>query len=109
PQPAHWRDRTVAAETGDPASMLELYRTALACRRGQASLGDGPMAWLAAPDGVLAFTRGPSEDFACVVNLSGAPTEVPVAGHLLLSSGPLEDGLLPPRSEERRVGKECRS
>jgi alpha-glucosidase len=54
------------------------------------------MAWLAAPDGVLAFTRGPSEDFACVVNLSGAPTEVPVAGHLLLSSGPLEDGLLPP-------------
>jgi alpha-glucosidase len=96
PQPAHWRDRTVAAETGDPASMLELYRTALACRRGQASLGDGPMAWLAAPDGVLAFTRGPSEDFACVVNLSGAPTEVPVAGHLLLSSGPLEDGLLPP-------------
>jgi alpha-glucosidase len=96
PQPAHWRDMTVAAETGDPDSMLELYRTGLSCRRGQRSLGDGPIAWLDAPAGVLAFSRGAVEDFACVVNLSDTAVALPVAGRLLLSSGPLEDGLLPP-------------
>ena len=31
PQPADWKDRTVQAQTGDPHSMLELYRAALAC------------------------------------------------------------------------------
>ena len=30
PQPAEWKDRTVQAQTGDPNSMLELYRAAIA-------------------------------------------------------------------------------
>ena len=54
------------------------------------------MTWLDAPAGVLAFSRGAVEDFACVVNLSDTAVALPVAGRLLLSSGPLEDGLLPP-------------
>ena len=33
PQPAGWAALTVEAETGDPGSMLELYRTALRLRR----------------------------------------------------------------------------
>jgi alpha-glucosidase len=96
PQPRTWRDRTVEAESGDPDSMLELYRRALAARRGQPALGDGPFDWLPAPDSVLAFSRGRHAAFACVVNLSGVPIELPVNGTVVLSSGPLPDGLLPP-------------
>ena len=41
-----------------PRSMLALYRDALAVRRAEPGLGDGPMTWLDAPDDVLAFRRG---------------------------------------------------
>ncbi|MFC5801987.1 glycoside hydrolase family 13 protein [Streptomyces formicae] len=94
PQPPAWKDHTVAAETGDPDSMLELYRTALRIRRAEPALGDGPMAWLPAADGVLAFSRGPG--FACVVNLSDTAAELPDHTGPLLTSSPLDRGLLPP-------------
>jgi alpha-glucosidase len=67
PQPAGWAQWTVEAESGDPSSMLTLYRRALATRRAEPGLGDGPMAWLDAPADVLAFTRGDGR-FACVVD-----------------------------------------
>jgi alpha-glucosidase len=96
PQPAEWADRTVAAQDDDPDAMLNLYRTALAVRRAQAVLGDGPFAWLPAPDGVLAFSRGTDSSFVCVVNVSPGPVPLPVEGRVLLASGPLsDDGLLP--------------
>ncbi|MGW3045491.1 glycoside hydrolase family 13 protein [Kitasatospora sp. NPDC001159] len=93
PQPAQWKDHSVAAQSGDPDSMLELYRTALRLRRAEEGLGDGPMAWLPGDDGVLAFTR-PGR-FACVVNLADAPAELPPHRGVLLASAPLERGLLP--------------
>lgn len=93
PQPADWKDRTASAQTGDSASMLELYRAAIQARRADPALGDGELTWLPAPDGVLAFSRGGG--FACVVNLSAAPVPMPAQGELLLASGPLDDGLLP--------------
>jgi len=73
--------------------MLELYRTALRVRRGTPGLGDGPMAWLPSAPGVLAFTRGDS--FACVVNMSARPTQLPAHREVILASGPLDDGRLP--------------
>ena len=94
PQPAEWKDRTVQAQTGDPHSMLELYREALQIRRTEPALGDGDLHWLAAPADVLAFTRG--NGFACVVNLSDRPVALPAHDTRLLSSGPLENDLLPP-------------
>ncbi|MEU8569268.1 glycoside hydrolase family 13 protein [Streptomyces pathocidini] len=94
PQPPAWKDHTVAAEAGDPDSMLELYRAALRIRRTEPSLGDGTLTWLPSGDGVLAFAR--CEDFACVVNLSEAPVELPAHTGRLLTSGPLDRGLLPP-------------
>jgi alpha-glucosidase len=94
PQPAAWKDLTAAAQTGDPGSMLEFYRRALHRRRAEAGLGDGAMAWLASPDAVLAFSRGP--DFACVVNLSSEPVELPPHREVLLSSGSQLDGRLAP-------------
>ncbi|WP_340561869.1 glycoside hydrolase family 13 protein [Streptomyces sp. GSL17-111] len=95
PQPADWADLSVEAQTGDPDSTLELYRTALRIRREHADLGAGDaVTWLDAPAGVLAFRRG---DFVCTVNTTTAPVTLPeVPGRVLLASGPYAgDGVLP--------------
>ncbi len=102
PQPKEWRDLTADIETGDPDSMLELYRSALRIRRAEPALGDGPMTWLPAHDGaagsqsggVLAFDRG--SGVRCVCNLSSVPVDLPGHTAVLLASGPLADGQLPP-------------
>ncbi|AMW13705.1 alpha-glucosidase [Streptomyces qaidamensis] len=94
PQPDDWAGLGVEAQTGDPASMLELYRAALRIRRDHPALGDGGMTWLDTPEGVLAFRREPG--FVCVVNLSGAPYELPAHTALLLAAGPVEGGVLEP-------------
>jgi alpha-glucosidase len=97
PQPVQWRELTVEAQTSDPESMLELYRQALRIRRAEAALGehpDTPMTWRPAPDGVLVFDRG--DGLCCVANLSAAPFPLPGRAAVLLASGPLADGLLPP-------------
>jgi alpha-glucosidase len=101
PQPKDWRDLTVEAEAADPGSMLALYRQALAIRRAEPALGDGPMTWLPAADGVLALTRGAGlaggPALACVVNLSAAAVPLPAHAGVLLASGPLAAGdRLPP-------------
>ncbi|MGF0171004.1 glycoside hydrolase family 13 protein [Streptomyces sp. Marseille-Q5077] len=94
PQPADWAPHTVAAQSGDPDSMLELYRTALRLRREHPALGDGTMTWLETPEGVLAFSRDPG--FVCVVNLSAEPCPLPDHTSVLLASGPLEGAVLAP-------------
>jgi alpha-glucosidase len=95
PQPANWAASTVEAQTGDPASMLELYRSALKLRRAEPALGDGELSWLdGQPVGVLAFTRG--ENFACVDNLPSTPTELPPHTEVLLASEALAGNTLPP-------------
>jgi alpha-glucosidase len=43
---------------------------------------------------VLAFDRG--DGLCCVANLSAAPFPLPGRAAVLLASGPLADGLLPP-------------
>ncbi|HEU5032163.1 MAG TPA: DUF3459 domain-containing protein, partial [Spirillospora sp.] len=91
PQPADWKDLTVEAQEPDPGSMLNLYRAALAVRREH--LGDGAMTWLPSEENVLAFTR--DAGLTCMVNLGAAPVPLP-SGDVLLASGPLPDGLLPP-------------
>jgi alpha-glucosidase len=91
PQPAAWAALTVQAETGDPDSMLELYRSALRIRREHPQLATAALVWEPAPDGVLLLGRGPH--LRCTVNMSGAP--VRCEGKVLLSSHPLVDGALP--------------
>ncbi|WP_327262185.1 glycoside hydrolase family 13 protein [Streptomyces sp. NBC_01232] len=125
PQPAGWGDLSVAAQTGDPHSTLELYRAALELRRvmpglGAPEAGSGPgaesgpgagagpedeaaypcgMRWQSAPEGVLLFTR---PGFACTLNSRSVPVELPAPGRPVLSSAPVEtDGRtvrLPPDS-----------
>ncbi|MFD8548947.1 alpha-amylase family glycosyl hydrolase [Streptomyces sp. NPDC059649] len=86
PQPADWRALTVAAQTGDPSSTLELYRTALSLRRELPGLGDGEMRWQDAPDGVLAIAR---PGMLCTVNTLGHEIGIPLPGSPLLSSAPV--------------------
>ena len=100
PQPKDWRELTVAAESASPDSMLALYREALRIRRSSPALRDGPMSWQPSAGGVLAFDRIPAGAGAgglrCVANLSAVPVTLPAGATLLLSSGPLDGGLLPP-------------
>ncbi|MFD8753019.1 glycoside hydrolase family 13 protein [Kitasatospora sp. NPDC059577] len=84
PQPASWAELSVEAQTGDPTSTLELYRSALAVRRAQADLGAGTgVEWLDGPEGTLAFRRG---SFVCTVNTTGEPVRIAAPGTLLLAS-----------------------
>ena len=96
PQPRGWAPLSVAAQTGQPDSMLELYRTALHIRRHHPALGDGAMTWLDLPPTVLGFRREPG--FACVVNFGPDPIALAdvastwpgrPAPRVLLSSEPL--------------------
>jgi len=95
PQPASWAELTVAAQTGDPGSMLELFRRALALRHAHPALGDGELSWRPAPAGALTFAREPG--FACIANMSAEPIPLPAGVRLLIASGPLtKDGRVPP-------------
>ncbi|MFG2709437.1 glycoside hydrolase family 13 protein [Streptomyces goshikiensis] len=96
PQPAQWAGLSVEAQTGDPASTLELYRAALRIRHERADLGAGDaVQWLAAPAGVLAFRRG---DFVCTVNTTGEAVRLTPPGTALLASAapadPADPGVL---------------
>jgi alpha-glucosidase len=98
PQPAGWGELTAAAQIGDPASTVELYRSALRLRREHPALGAGTLRWLAAPsEHALAFARDPR--LACVVNLGPASVSIDGHGEPLLASTALPgDGTLPPDS-----------
>ncbi|MGW2028201.1 DUF3459 domain-containing protein, partial [Streptomyces decoyicus] len=89
PQPGDWAALTVEAQTGDPGSTLELYRTALSLRRAHPGLGAGDaVEWLDAPDGVLAFRR--PGGLVCTVNTTTAPARLPTPGRMLLASRQLD-------------------
>lgn len=98
PQPAGWAARSVAAETGDPASMLELYRAALRLRGDRPGLAGEGFGWLPAPDGILHFER--DAGLRVVVNLSADPFALPASRTDLLRSdapvGGAARDLLPP-------------
>jgi alpha-glucosidase len=94
PQPSDWSTMTAAAQAAEPESMLNLYRAALRVRRAEDALRTEPLAWLPSVTGVLAFTRG--AQFACVLNAGEAAVALPAHDAILLASGTLRDGALPP-------------
>jgi alpha-glucosidase len=93
PQPPEWKDRTVQAQTGDPNSMLELYRSAIRVRQAEPGLHQPSMTWLPSETGALAYARGP--EFACVVNMSDRAIALPDFQTCLLASSPLDGVSLP--------------
>ncbi|MFJ4343185.1 glycoside hydrolase family 13 protein [Streptomyces sp. NPDC088915] len=89
PQPDTWGTLSVQAQTGDAASTLEMYRSALALRRSHPALGSADnLRWLPSPDGVLIFERtlegGPA--FICTVNVTGEPVTIDTPGKALMAS-----------------------
>ena len=93
PQPAGWGARSVQAQEGDSTSMLMLYREALRLRRDVRALTAHDLRWQSSEPSVLTFARG--SDFVCVANLGDEMVELPDHSRVLLTSVPLENGLLP--------------
>jgi glycosidase len=104
----------VAAETGDPGSLLFRYRALIRARRGSEALRTGDLDLVAgAPAPVLAFVRrsggdtvlvahnlGPAEAAVAVPGLAGAEAEALLAdpGAALAKEGAGWRARLPPRS-----------
>jgi alpha-glucosidase len=94
PMPAEYAGLTVAEQLEDTDSTLSLVRSALDLRGSHPGFEGRKLEWFGAPEGCLAFRRAGST-LVCALNSSAAPVPLP-PGDVLLSSGPLEDGQLPP-------------
>jgi alpha-glucosidase len=92
--PPDYGTLTVAEQLEDTGSTLSLVRRALELRRSHPGFAGTELEWFGAPDGCLAFRRSGST-LVCALNTSDDSVVLP-PGELLLSSGPLEEGLLPP-------------
>ena len=98
PQPATWGSLSAAAQTGDPHSVLEFYRRALALRRTLRDELPETLEWLDAPNkDSLLFRRG---DLRCLLNCGDDPVPLPDGAQILLAggSGTPADGVLPGNS-----------
>jgi alpha-glucosidase len=92
PQPPDWGKYSVDSQLADEHSFLNLYRAALRLRRDHPALGRGTLRWIEA--GLLCFAREPG--FILAANLGTAPAPLPPHREILLASGPVTGGGLPP-------------
>ena len=92
PQSSWWGSYSVESQVGKDGSTHSLYTQALAIRKSEAGLGDGPMSWIDAGKDVIAFSR--PGNFACYVNF-GDPIEVPSGAQVLLASQELSGNTIP--------------
>ncbi|MFC5825744.1 glycoside hydrolase family 13 protein [Nonomuraea insulae] len=93
PQPETFAELSVEKQEGVADSTLEFYRRALACRRELAGSIPYTLEWLKSPEGALFFTRGP---LICAINCGLRPVRLPAHDEVILSTGALKRGLLPP-------------
>jgi alpha-glucosidase len=94
PIPPEWAELTVEKQLSNPESTLTFFRKALHLRRERPELDGTALQWLDAPDGVVMY-RVVGGGVVCALNAGHDAVELP-AGSVLLASGPLADGLLPP-------------
>ncbi|GCD89521.1 glycoside hydrolase family 13 protein [Nocardioides sp. LS1] len=92
PQPSSYAGLSVEAQQDDPTSTLSFYREALAARRAHTTGIDDHVEMIDLGADVLAFRRGP---VTVVLNCGTAAVALP-AGDVLLASGAVEGGKLPP-------------
>jgi alpha-glucosidase len=91
PQPEHWELSTVEVEEDNPNSVLNLYRSSLALRRAHPSLASEEIEfWPVDDDELVVFRRG--ADLVVVANTSDRWLPSPVAGSILVASGPVVAG-----------------
>ena len=107
-----WPTRNVAAQDGDPSSMLSLYRALLHLRRAEPALSIGALQLLDAGDDVLAYQRSHGEtDFLIALNLTGEARKLSVATSALpvistLDLRPFDSSLRPNEGVILRLEKE---
>jgi len=95
PQPRAWAGLAASVQAGDPTSMLQLYRRALALRRSEPVLGSDSFTWRPSRPSVLHFARGEvAPTVEVLVNLGADPVHLP-AGEVLLASQDVRAGRLP--------------
>src|SRR6516225_8472222 len=100
PAPAEWGRFSVESQLDDEHSTLNLYRAALRLRRSHPALGPGALRWVgqegAGQEGcdLLCFAREPG--FILAANFGHAPAPLPAHREVLLASGPVTGGSLPP-------------
>lgn len=92
PQPPHWGELSVEAQEDDPESFLQLYRAALASRRGLWE-PTAQVQWQTTGPDVLAFTRGAAQ---CWVNTGTVDVELPAGATVVVGSVPGVLTTLPP-------------
>ncbi|CAB4332018.1 unannotated protein [freshwater metagenome] len=94
PIPSEWKEFSVSSQSAEPASTLNLYRSALKIRKNSL-VGAGEIEWVDKGDaGLLSFRRG---NFTVYLNTGAAEIEIPKVGELILGSAPevnLIDGFL---------------
>jgi alpha-glucosidase len=95
PVPSEWAALTVDKQLDAPDSTLSLFRRAIELRRGRDEFGGSTLEWLDSPTDTLAFRL--SSGLMCVLNAGRNAIPLPDA-EVLLSSGPLADGTLPPNT-----------
>jgi alpha-glucosidase len=93
PMPDDWAGLTAAAQRRDQGSTWSFYRDALRARRRFADAGED-VELVGDRATVLELRRGP---LTVLCNCGRRPVKLP-AGEVVLASGPLEDGLLPPNT-----------
>jgi alpha-glucosidase len=94
PIPPEYGELVAADQLEDTASTLSLIRRAIELRKTHPGFTGGTLEWFGAPDGCFAFRRA-GTTLVCALNTSAAPVPLP-PGEVLLASGPLDDGQLPP-------------
>lgn len=92
PQPRSFADHAVAVQDGEPGSVLEFYRSALALRHELQRGEDLDWLTMAADAQVLYFAR--HEGWQVVTNFGEDPVPLP-PGQVLLAGAEIVDGRLP--------------
>jgi len=83
PQPTDWARYAMDAQSADPASTLNFYRTMVGLRHNHPALGGiGGLTWIDSAPEIMHFTREPGLEV--VVNTSGVPATVKVSGQRIL-------------------------
>ncbi len=89
PQPASWRELTVAAQNEKADSTLNLYRKLLRLRRSHPALGGlTEINWIESEPGILRFERNPG--FELVANTTSTSYKFTTPKQVLVSSSPIE-------------------
>ena len=91
PQPEAYRGLAADRQVDVPGSTWSLYRDALAARK-RLDLGRGEIAWVDAPDHIVAFDNGAVR---VMTNVLGAPVPLPSGYAVLLSSVDIDGDELP--------------